>query len=111
MKEPKKEKVQLLDTVESNMEGFSKTGIKRAKQVKQIYHKVGAWGIKNFQYLIKGNMIKNCPVVSDDIDNMIKIWGKDTTYLKGKMVQRTPSKVIDDTFHVPKALQTHFLSA
>ena len=48
MKEPKQEKIQLLDTVEGNMEGYSKTKIERAKQVKQIYHKVGAPGMKNF---------------------------------------------------------------
>ena len=75
MKEPT-EKIQLLETVEGNMEGYSKTEIERAKQTKQIYHKVGAPGMENFKYLIKGNMVKNCPVVPKDIDNMIGIWGK-----------------------------------
>ena len=106
MKKPseEREEIQLLETVESNMEGYSKTEIDRAKQAKQIYHKVGAPGVENFKYLVKANMIKNCPVVPKDIDNMIGIWGKDITYLKGKMVRRSPRKIIDDTFQIPKAL-------
>ena len=58
--------------------------IERATEAKRLYHKVGAPTIENFKYLIKGNMIKNCPVTVDDINIMHKIWGDNIAYLNGK---------------------------
>ena len=97
-------KINLLDTVENNMEGYTEEQIKRAKNAKQLYHKVGTPGMENFKYIIKGNMIKDCPVNTDDINNMMKIWGKDIAVIKGKTVRRTPRKITNDIIEIPKEL-------
>ena len=59
----------LVTTVKENLEGFSENQIERATEAKRLYHKVGAPTVENFKYLIKGNMIKNCPVTVNDINN------------------------------------------
>ena len=71
-------------TVSDNMIGFNNEQIEAAKKAKQLYHKIRAPGVGNFKYIIKGNMIKDCLVRTEDINNMIKIWGKDIAYIKGK---------------------------
>ena len=60
----------LVTTIKENLEVFSENQVERAKEAKRLYHKVGAPTVENFKYLIKGNMIKNCPVTADDINNM-----------------------------------------
>ena len=90
-----------LETVEENMIGFTDDKIKKAKEAKKLYHKLGAPGMGNFKYIVKGNMIKNCPIEAGDIERMTKIWGKDIAVLKGKTIQRTPRKVIEENFEVP----------
>ena len=61
--------------------------------------------MENFKYLLKGNLINNCPVTHHDVDNMIQIWGKDIAAIKGKTARRTPRKVIEETFDVPRELK------
>src|SRR5210317_2076008 len=60
--------------------------------------------MNNFKYLVKDNMIRNCPVTLEDVSDMEKIWGTDISYLKGKMVRRSPRKVIKDDIAIPNAL-------
>ena len=63
----------LVTMVKENLEGFLENQIERATEAKRLYHKVGALTVENFKYLIKGNMIQNCLVTVDDINNMHKI--------------------------------------
>ena len=95
----------LLNTVEENLMGYMQVEIDIAKIAKKAYHKLGAPGMRNFQYLINGNMINNCPIMHHDVDNMIKIWGKDVAALKGKSSRRTPRKVVEEIFEVPAELK------
>ena len=67
-----KNETSLVTTVKENLEGFLDKQVERATTAKRLYHKVGAPTVENFKYLIKGNMIKNCPVTLEDINTMIK---------------------------------------
>ena len=69
----KNEGKSLVTAIKNNMEGFLDKQLERAMEAKRLYHKVGAPTIDNFKYMIKGNMIKNCPVTLEDINNMQKI--------------------------------------
>ena len=95
----------LFKTIEENLEGFTNVEIDRARTGKKAYHKLGAPGMENFKYLLKGNMINNCPVTHHDVDNMIKIWGKDIAVLKGKSVRKTPRRVETETHDIPEELK------
>ena len=87
----------LFDTVKENAEGFSSRQLERARKAWKLYHKIGTPGVESFKSLVKGNMIKNCPVTVDDIKIVEKVWGTDVSYLKGKTVGRTPREIVEET--------------
>jgi hypothetical protein len=47
-------------------------------------------------------MIRNCPVMINDINRAEGIWGKDVSALKGKTVKDKPTPVTRDIVKVPK---------
>ena len=55
-----------VETVAKNLEGYSNNQQQKAKLTKQLYHRLGANGIKNFKYTVRFYMIKNCPVTLED---------------------------------------------
>jgi hypothetical protein len=55
--------------------------------------------------VIRLNVIKDCPVVQDDIVLAEKIFGKDIVILKGKTTRKNPIPVVNDTIAVPKGLK------
>ena len=96
--------INCLTAVEDNIEGFSTNQVEWAEKARRLLHAVGVPNLHNFKMMIKGNMIKNCPVMADDVETAERIWGKDVLYIKGRTVQRTPSKVVDDTIQIPLEL-------
>jgi hypothetical protein len=50
-------------------------------------------------------MLKDCPVIHQDVDVALKVWGNQVPMLKGKTVRQKPPVVTEDVVHVPKALQ------
>jgi hypothetical protein len=51
---------------------------------------------KDFQGLLSGNLIPNCPIVRANISNTRKIFGPDLASIRGKTVQRMPAPVVAD---------------
>jgi hypothetical protein len=51
------------------------------------------------------NLIKDCPVVQDNVKLAEEIFGHDIAILKGKAIRKKPKPVIHDTIAVPKALK------
>ena len=68
-------------------------------------HKAGAPKHTNFRCPVKGNSIENCPVTSEDTNIMKKIQGKDIAHSKGKVVRRTPRKVVSNNVTVSDELK------
>jgi hypothetical protein len=44
--------------------------------------------MKDFKWVIWSNQIKDCPMMIQDIDVAMKIWGKNIAALKGKTTAR-----------------------
>ena len=85
------DKHQYITTVAENRGNYSTQNFERAKVARKLYHNIGAPTVKNFKSLLKGNMIKNCPVAIRDVDIAEDVWGKDIAYLKNKTTrQQTP---------------------
>jgi hypothetical protein len=91
-----------ISTVTENKKEFTKWQIQRAEVARSLYRKVGFPSVKDYKYVIQTNQIKDCPVTVTDIDIAFKIWGKDITMLKGKMVKKKPLPVVKDLVKVPK---------
>jgi hypothetical protein len=74
----------IIETVKENRAGFSERQYLRAKTARELYHNVGSPTVENFKALLKMNVIKNCPVTIDDVNNAEKIFGPALSVLKGK---------------------------
>eukprot|EP00978_Attheya_sp_CCMP212_P000843 scaffold1766_cov39-Attheya_sp.AAC.3 len=58
----------------------------------------------NFKSLLRMNIIKNCPVTTEDVNIAEKIFGPDVSSLKGKSTRRKPKPVRKDLIEIPKEL-------
>jgi hypothetical protein len=59
---------------------------------------------KDFQGLVSGNLIPNCPIARTNISNAGKIFGPDLESIRRKTVCRMPSPVVGDNVAVPRQL-------
>ena len=58
---------------------------------------------RDFENMVRSNMIFNCPVTFSDVKNAKLIFGPDITSLKGKSVRRKPDSVVtDDYVDIPR---------
>jgi hypothetical protein len=53
----------LVTTVTENKSGFE-----RAKEARKLYHIVGTPTVENFKSLLQMNVIKNCPVTTEEVN-------------------------------------------
>ena len=62
------EGVALIETVKGNKRDLTKKEIRGAKQARRTYAMIGRPSIRDFKGLIRGNLLKNCPVTVSDIN-------------------------------------------
>jgi hypothetical protein len=77
-------------TVTENKSGYTQRQFERAKEARRLYHIVGTPTVENFKSLLRMNVIKDCPVTTEDVNIAEKIFGKDISSLKGKSTRRKP---------------------
>ena len=94
----------IMDTVEENKSGFSQRQFERAKIERKLYHVVGSPTVEAFKAILKGNVIRNCPVTSEDVYLAQKIFGPAISALKGKTTRQTPKVVVSDEIAIPPEL-------
>jgi hypothetical protein len=92
------------NTVSDNMRAFSKRQIEGAKRARDLYESLGYPSPADFKWAIRSNLIRDCPVTLEDIDNAHSIWGKSIAALKGKTTRRKPIPVADDVIPIPRDL-------
>jgi hypothetical protein len=54
--------------------------------------------------VIRSNQIKDCPVMIQDVNVALKIWGKNIAAIKGKTTWNKPNPVAKDFVKVPVEL-------
>ena len=85
--------ITLINTIEENLQGFSKHQIEQAKLARKLYHVMAIPSIHDFKELIKNNMLYNCPITIEDINNAEEIFGMSVASLKGKTTRAKPEIV------------------
>jgi hypothetical protein len=82
-------------TVKDNIEGYSKNEVDGARRARKLYHAIGCPTIENLKHIIRMNLIRNCPVTTEDINNAERIWGADIGALKkGKLPKQRRRKLL-----------------
>jgi hypothetical protein len=99
-----KEGVTLVQTVHGNYEGFTKREVIKAREVREAQAMLGNPSKKDFQGLVSGNLIPNCPITRSNISNARKIFGPDLASIRGQTVQWTPAPVVGDYVAIPQQL-------
>ena len=96
----------IVTTVKENKVPFTTRQIADAASARKLYHILGCSSVENFKYILKANMIKNCPVTSTDVDVAEKIYGPDMGTLKGKTTRKKPVPVKDDLVEIPPEIKS-----
>ena len=66
-----------VSTVKENMVGFTKREVDGAKLARKIYHSLGCPTLESFKHALRTNLIKNCPITTQDAINAEQIFGPD----------------------------------
>ncbi len=81
-----------------------KTEVIKAREARKAQAMLGNPSEKDFQGLVSGNLIPNCPIARADISNAGKMFGPDLASIHGKTVQRMPAPVVADYVAIPQQL-------
>jgi hypothetical protein len=76
-KDGTKKEVTLVQTVHGNYKGFTKREVIKAREAREAQAMLGNPSKKDFQGLVSGNLIPNCPIAHANISNARKSFGPD----------------------------------
>jgi len=79
-----------VETVAENMQLFTKRQIASAQQARDLQAGLGFPSVQDYKWIVKANMLKDCPVISQDVDVALRVWGNQVPMLKDKMVPSQP---------------------
>ncbi len=100
-KDGTKKEVTLVQTVRGNYKGFTKQEVIKVREAREAQAMLGNPSEKDFQGLVSGNLIPNCPIVRANISNARNIFGPDLASIHGKTVRQTPAPVVADYVAIP----------
>ena len=69
-----------------------------------MMHLPGFQSERDFENMVRSNMIVNCPVTFSDVKNAKLIFGPDITSSKGKSVRRKPASIVTDYVGIPREI-------
>jgi hypothetical protein len=81
-----------------------KEDVLQAQEARQAQAMLGNPSEKDFQGMVRSNLIPNCPIAHQDISNTRQIFGPDLASVRGKTVRRAPVPVVGDYVAVPQQL-------
>ena len=79
-----------LETVADNLKLHTKREQKDAELARIAFHGTGRTPLPKLKAFLKGGYIKNCPVLSEDVDRAAEIFGPDCSHLKGTSTRPHP---------------------
>ncbi len=78
--------------------------IKQATAARRFMGMIGSPSERDFQGLVRLNLLKDCPVTNTDIINAHTIFGPDFANIRGKKVRNKPERVRMDYVDVPREI-------
>ncbi len=96
--------VVLVNTVEGIARNFTKREVVRAQAARKLQNTLGFPSTRNFIDIVNSNVLNNCPITAEDIQNAELLFGPNLGSLKGKTVRRSGAVVEPFVDNVPPAL-------
>ena len=92
-----------VETVVDNMSLFTKSQIASANQAHDLQAGLAYLSVSDLKlkWIVKASLLKNSPVMVEDINVALKIWGPSVALLKGKTVRCKAPVVIQDILKIP----------
>ena len=87
------------------VEGYNRREVERAARARRMYHSLTAPDIVDLKRFIRQNIMKNCPVTTEDVTLAERIFGRDVPTLKGKSVRSKSVPIKDERIELPEELQ------
>lgn len=97
-----------MNTVENNLSKFSAYDVSKAKLARALQRRIGRPSVRDFIHYVDSNMIPNCPITTQDIQNAETIWGPELGCLKGKTVWRQPDAVRTRSYSIPASVMQQY---
>jgi hypothetical protein len=79
----------MISTVAEQKKLFTRREVQAADAARDLYRKIGRPSEAQFQTILRGGFIRNCPVTPDDATRALAIYGPDIAVIKGKTVKTT----------------------
>jgi hypothetical protein len=80
-----------VQTVQGNFEGFTKAKVIRAIKARKLQSMMGSPARADFEGMVRGKLIDDCPIDIANLRNAHKIFGPDLAGLLGRTVRRRPT--------------------
>ena len=93
-----------VQTVQGNMEGFTRRKVKEAQQAHEAQGMLGHPTDCNFLGMIHGGMISKCPMTANAATNTHRIVGPDLAGIRGRVVRRPLESVTTDYVQIPQVI-------
>ena len=98
------QEMSFVNTLEENKSFYTNRQIERAKAAREYVHAMGTPSIPDLLAMIRMNLVKDCPITTEDVRLAEKIYGPDVGTIKGKTTRRKPTPVVKDEIEIPKEL-------
>lgn len=99
--------VSFLQSVAANEANHSKQQVQKARDARDLCHKLLFPGVDKFKTMPRTNQSRDCcPVGIEDVEHAKAMCGPDTPALKGKTTRKSPTKVLHEVkMAVPKQIR------
>jgi len=83
----------LVNTVRENFEGYLCHEVEKAKEAQRIQGMIANPTEREFAGMVREQLLTNCPVTVQEVDNADQIFGPDLANLRGEMTRTKPECV------------------
>jgi hypothetical protein len=99
----------MVSTVEQQKALFSPREVRDADHARALYRKLGRPSEHEFEQILSGNLLRNCPVSVADAKRALIIYGTDVATLKGKTTRSDAAQRVAtfDSVPLPNAIREH----
>ncbi len=94
----------LVQTMQRNMEGFTKCEVEEARKACKAQAMLGHPIDCDFLGMVRGSMISNCPMSANAVTNAHLIFGPHFAGVRGRTVWRPPESVTADYVQILRAI-------